>query len=83
MMERETFADPRIAMPAHPFVALRIDLSDDQPDAELVASRYALRAVPTTLVLSSGGQEAARLEGAASVEDVLAALGAAEAIDAR
>lgn len=73
-MEREVWSDPRILRHGAPLVALRIDLTNDGPDAELWADRYGARAVPTTLVLDSAGREAARLEGQVSAEEVLRAL---------
>jgi thiol:disulfide interchange protein len=81
-MEREVWSDPRISSHAAPLVGLRIDLTDDGPDAELWAERYGARAVPTTLVLDTAGREAARLEGPVSADEVLRALDkAAEAAD--
>jgi thiol:disulfide interchange protein DsbD len=73
-MEREVWSDPRIASYAEPLVALRIDLTDAGPDAELWAERYGARAVPTTLVLDASGRELGRLEGPVSADEVLRAL---------
>ncbi|UQA57998.1 thioredoxin family protein [Polyangium aurulentum] len=73
-MEREVWSDPRILRHTAPLVALRIDLTDDGPDAELWVDRYGARAVPTTLVLDAAGREAARLEGQVSADEVLRAL---------
>jgi hypothetical protein len=76
-MEREVWSDPRIASYPEPIVALRIDLTDAGPDAELWAERYGARAVPTTLVIDALGREVGRLEGPASADEVLRALGSA------
>lgn len=73
-MAREVWSDPRILLSSTPLVALRLDLTDETPDAELWAQRYGTRTVPTTIVLDAEGREVARLEGACSVDEVLAAI---------
>lgn len=79
-MEREVWSDPRIAFYPGPLVALRIDLTDAGPNAELWADRYGARAVPTTLLLDLRGRarererEVGRLEGPVSADEVLRAL---------
>ncbi|MDI1434089.1 thioredoxin family protein [Polyangium sorediatum] len=73
-MAREVWSDPRIQLQRTPLVALRIDLTDETPDAELWAARYGVSTVPTTLVLDADGREVARLLGACTVEEVLAAI---------
>ncbi|WP_170319521.1 thioredoxin family protein [Polyangium spumosum] len=81
MMAREVWSDPRILLQRTPLVALRIDLTDGSasPDAELWAERYGARVVPTTIVFDAEGREVARIDGACTVEDVLAAIGRAAA----
>ncbi|MDI1443893.1 thioredoxin family protein [Polyangium sp. 6x1] len=73
-MAREVWSDPRILLQSTPLVALRIDLTEETPDAELRAARYGATAVPMTVVLDAEGHEAARLSGQCTVEEVLAAI---------
>ncbi|HVK65216.1 MAG TPA: thioredoxin family protein [Polyangium sp.] len=73
-MAREVWSDPRIQLQRTPIVALRIDLTEETPDAESWAARYGVSSVPTTLVLDAEGREVARLSGPCTVEEVLAAI---------
>lgn len=73
-MAREVWSDPRIQLQRTPIVALRIDLTEETPDAESWAARYGVSSVPTTLVLDAEGHEVARLSGPCTVEEVLAAI---------
>jgi thiol:disulfide interchange protein len=74
MMDREVWSDPRILSQRTPIVPLRIDLTAETPDNELWASRYGLRAMPSTIVFDAEGREAARMEGRCTVDEVLAAI---------
>ena len=58
-MERRAWVDPRVVAAARGFVALRLDLSDAEGDAELYAQRYGLTALPMTLLFDARGRKAA------------------------
>lgn len=72
-MDRGVWSDPRILFHPMPVVALRVDLTDG-PNAELWAEEFHVQALPTTLFFNEEGREVKRLNGAQSVDDVLAAL---------
>jgi len=78
-MAREVWSDPRIMFQRAPIVALRIDVTDDSSDAEIAALRFDARSIPTTIVFDGEGREVARIEGQATVDEVLAAIRAAGA----
>lgn len=78
-MRRVVFSDPRLLFRPTPIVACWLDMTnEDDPNVELLAARYAVRAVPTIIVFDADGHEIARTSGYASVDEVLAALRKAE-----
>src|SRR5262249_42333718 len=68
VVEKEALRDAAVARAAAPFVALRVDVTDDA-----LAGRFGVDALPTFLFLGSDGAEApgSRLVGAVGA-DVLA-----------
>jgi thiol:disulfide interchange protein len=54
-MERDVFTDPHVLALAPRFVWLKIDLTDTEGDAELVAQRLGILGVPMTMVVDSDG----------------------------
>jgi thiol:disulfide interchange protein len=54
-MERDVWTDPRVVALAPRFVWLKIDLTDTEGDAELVAQRLGVAGVPMTMVVDSDG----------------------------
>ncbi len=54
-MERDVWTDARVVALAPRFVCLKIDLTDAEGDAELVAQRLGVAGVPMTLVLDVDG----------------------------
>jgi thiol:disulfide interchange protein len=77
-MDRAVWPDARVARAASRFVALRLDLTDAEGDAEGYAQRYDVPGVPTTIVIDADGHVVDRVVGSASVDRVLAALRKAE-----
>jgi len=73
-MERKTWVDPRVARAAAAFVALRLDVTDAEGDAELLAQRYAVDTTPATIVFDAAGRKVAVLRGFTDVEALVAAL---------
>lgn len=67
-LERSAWTDPRVAGEVRRFVALRLDVTEAEGDAELYAQRYGVKGVPETLVLDLAGRTAARGSGAMSAE---------------
>jgi|SRR5262249_18047153 len=69
VVEKEALRDAAVARAAAPFVALRVDVTDD----DALAGRFGVDALPTFLFLGSDGAEApgSRLVGAVGA-DVLA-----------
>jgi thiol:disulfide interchange protein len=76
-MEREVWSDPRIVSAAQAFVALLIDVSGAEGDAELHAQRYGVSKLPTVVLFEREGRRAASLSGEPPVEALLDAMRAA------
>jgi thiol:disulfide interchange protein len=73
-MEREVWSDPRVEKAARPFVALRLDLTAAEGDAERYAERYEITGMPFTVLLDARGRRVASLFGYQDVDKVVAAL---------
>ena len=73
-MERRTWLDPRVAAAARPFVALRLDVTEAEGNAELYAQRYGVSGVPEILVVDPRGRTVARTVGAPSTEALVTLL---------
>lgn len=73
-MDRSTWTEPRLLERSRTFVALRIDTTTTDANAQAVADRFDLKTMPSTVILDFGGHEIARLEGDATAEQILAAL---------
>jgi thiol:disulfide interchange protein len=63
MMERKVWTDPRVAEAARPFVALRLDVTDAEGDAERYAERYEVTGLPATILFDAHGRRVAALVG--------------------
>lgn len=77
-MDRDTWTDPRIVARSRGFVALRLDVSDADANAQAEADHFDSKTMPSTILLDDAGRELGRLEGFASADDVLAALARAD-----
>lgn len=73
-MDRVTWSDARLLDRASSFVALRLDVSGADAQAQADADRYDIRTMPSTLIFDPDGDEVGRLEGFASADDVLGVL---------
>ncbi|MFT3772099.1 MAG: thioredoxin family protein [Minicystis sp.] len=73
-MERKTWAEPRVVQAAAPFVALRLDVTEAEGDAELLAQRYAVDSMPATILFDASGHKAAVLRGYTDAAALAAAL---------
>lgn len=57
LMLKTTFADPRVVAESRRFVCAKIDVSDpDDPEIEELLRKYDVRGVPTTILITSGGE---------------------------
>jgi len=77
-LDRGVWSDPRVLRAARGFVALKLDLSAAEGDAELYAQHFGVRAVPTTVVLDAAGKQVGMLAGAFEAEDLLPVLAKAD-----
>jgi thiol:disulfide interchange protein DsbD len=60
-MAKETFGDPRVMQKAGNFVAVKIDTTnDDDPAVSAVMDKYAVKGLPTVLLIGSDGKERKR-----------------------
>ena len=73
-MERSAWLDPRVGAAARPFVALRLDVTEAEGDAELYAQRYGVSGIPEILVVDPAGRTVARSVGASSSEALVSLL---------
>jgi thiol:disulfide interchange protein len=73
-MERTAWAAPAVIEAARPFVALRLDLSAAEGDAERYAERYQIAAMPTTVLFDGRGRRVAVLAGYQDPSTLAAAL---------
>jgi thioredoxin:protein disulfide reductase len=74
-MEKETFADVRVQQEAGRFVAVRVDVTDDEdPRVKATTSAHAVIGLPTVILFGSDGGEAKRFNSKVEAEDFLAAL---------
>jgi thiol:disulfide interchange protein len=62
-MERMVWEDPGVRGAARPFVALRLDVTDAEGDAERYAERYGLVGMPATILFDARGQRVAAFFG--------------------
>jgi thiol:disulfide interchange protein len=73
-MERTTWSDPRVVEAARPFVALRLDVSAAEGDAERYAERYQVTGLPTTVLVDIHGARIAGLVGYQDADRLATAL---------
>ena len=73
-MERKTWADPRVIEAARPFVALRLDVTVTEGDAERYAERYDVTGVPMTILFDGSGHRVAAFLGSRDAPSLAAAL---------
>ena len=73
-MERTVWTDPRLARATRGLVALEIDVTSAEGDAELYAQRYAVTQIPSTLVFDANGKLVATVPGAATASALLEAI---------
>jgi thiol:disulfide interchange protein len=73
-MERKAWADPRVAEVSRRFVALKLDVSSAEGNAELYAQRYGIERIPSTLIVDIDGRTLAILAGPTSPFVLLSAM---------
>jgi thiol:disulfide interchange protein len=76
-MEREIWSDPRVLAEGGAFVALWLDVTSAEGDAELYAQRYGASALPAVALFDREGRPAGLVLGERGVDALLAALRAA------
>jgi thiol:disulfide interchange protein len=73
-MEREVWTDERVIRASRAFVALKIDLTRAEGDAELYAERYSAPAVPAVLFFDADGRRVGIIAGRTEVGEILEAM---------
>jgi len=73
-MERKVWTDPRVREAARPFVALRLDMTQTEGDAQRYAERYEVVGLPTLILFDATGRRVATLTTYRSAEAVVEAL---------
>jgi thiol:disulfide interchange protein len=73
-MDRTTWVDPRVVQHARSFVALRLDVSKADANAQVEADAYDVVTMPSTVLLDELGHEITRVEGYAGPDDMLAVM---------
>jgi len=73
-MDRTTWSDPRIIERAQSFVALRLDVTNADANAQADADRFDLSMMPSTVILDFEGRELTRLDGYSGPDEMLAAM---------
>lgn len=76
-LAHETFSDPRVAGEVERFVPIRVDATNEDVVVERYMSRYEVRGLPTVLIISSDGEESARVTEFVTPEVLLPMLRAA------
>jgi thiol:disulfide interchange protein len=76
-MEREVWPETRVRSAARQFVALKLDVTSAEGDAELYAQRYGADKVPTIALFDREGRRVGSLFGEQRIETLLAAMQAA------
>jgi thiol:disulfide interchange protein len=77
-MERRVWTDAAVIAKVRPFVALRLDLTEAEGNAELYAKQFDVQGLPTTIVMDQSGKRVASILGYRDAATVLEALQAAE-----
>ncbi len=70
-MERGAWLDPRVAAASRRFVALQLDVSEAEGNAELYAERYGVDRIPEILVVDPAGRTLATTGGLASADELV------------
>lgn len=78
-MDRTTWTDPRVVELARSFVALRLDVTDVDSQAQAEADAFGVSGLPTVLLFDAHGNELTRFESLTSTEVLLAAMSVAAA----
>lgn len=73
-MERSAWLDPRVVAEARRFVALRLDVTEAEGNAELYAERYAVNGIPEIVLVDPAGRIVARSSGAPTVDALVSFL---------
>src|SRR5262249_52272143 len=73
-MERKVWTDARIRDAARPFIALRLDLTAAEGDAQRYAERYELTAMPSVILFDARGERVVVLTGFREVLTLVEAL---------
>jgi thiol:disulfide interchange protein DsbD len=73
-MDRTTFRDPGVVRAAEPFVALRVDATEDDERVKAILARFRVPGVPTYVVLGPNGVERLRLSGYVPADEMVRAL---------
>jgi len=73
-MDGTTFADSDVQIASERFATLRADLTAETPENTALIERYDVKGVPTLLFFDSMGNEAERLVGFVTADDLLSTL---------
>lgn len=73
-MDRTIWNDPRVVVRARSFIALRLDVTSADVNEQTSADALDVKSVPSVLFFDDLGHEIGRIDGAASADEVLAAM---------
>jgi len=73
-VDRTVWASAEVAQHMRGFVAVRVDLTETGGDAELIAERYGVNAVPSVVIENVDGDRVAQLGGVFEAAELLAAM---------
>jgi thiol:disulfide interchange protein DsbD len=74
-MEKHTFADERVQREAGRFLAVRVDVTDDEdPRVKATTTEHGVRGLPTVILFGSNGSEALRYTQEVPADEFLKAL---------
>lgn len=73
-MDREVWTDARVIRASNAFVALKIDVTRAEGDAELYAERYGAPVVPSIVFLDADGRRVGVVSGSTGAGEVLEAM---------
>jgi thioredoxin:protein disulfide reductase len=73
-IDTHTFPDPKVRAEARRFVPLKVDLSDDDEEAQRVRAKYGVTALPVVLLVDARGNQLVRFNEPVTAEKLYTAM---------